>query len=1032
MSRSFMRFKSLIGKTAITALITIPALIAIAFTVNTLSESLFSYLNKDEGSSSMKAPAAYQQPLELRGGSAENAFSSPRTESVDGTVPIGSYASTMPPVDYTTYPDTTYPDNNGWGLFFWNPDSAKAAATDDPEEEGDDDEPELTLIKTVKTANPMVNAKAGDKITWHFKVENTGTETVTGIWIHDSLLGNTTANSGKIPLGKTTLEPGDSVETDADYILVDSDITEGEVKNTATANGISNGKEIESEEDSFTVTFTPSSQPSLLLTKTAGNIVSNDDGTLSLTWTFAVKNARDVPLTDIWIYDEMLGSENKDSGKIKLGQTSLVAGGETTGSASYTLTEEDIAKGTLTNTAQAMGKEQNTAGEHINVVSNKATATVKVRDSKLVLEKTATPETIENAAVGTEVKWTFKVSNNGDSEISGIWIYDEMLGSESADSKAITLPSTTLAPGKDMTGTATYRLTEKDIQEGKVTNTALAKGKVSSATGLPTEVESNKADAEVTFSENKGLSLTKTVDKAKASVGDTLKYTITVMNTGDKELTDVKVKDELVNMIAYETVAEKLAPGEKKVIEKQYGPLTQSDMTKYKDTQKIVNTAYATATAPAGSAPVGVKKAEATTTLSSPTTLSLVKTAKVPLYSGDASKAGADITWVFTLTNNGTTTLSNIQISDPLLTSRNVQITGIPQTLEPGKSAEASAVMKATQQDIDAGSIVNTAKATASAGAQGGTVESAESTAKVSFERLPLLVVEKNADRIQARVGDVISYSVTVKNSGNVTLTSVKATDELVDVNLDPIAATLSPGESKEFVANYTVTQEDASAGTVVNIATASATPPAGMAALVPVMDDARTTIVGGEAPVASIKLTKSADQQTINPAKVGTPLTWIFSIENTGTVTLGDIQISDSDLEARADDDDEDDEDEIDISPELTLEPGKRVEFKATIRLTSEDISRGKVTNTATASAETPDGATVQSAPSTATVNLVTGGSSPSSPGNGNTTSNSSSSSGSVSKTGDGSLRDLCVFAIIASALTAGTWAYSRRRRNR
>ena len=88
--------------------------------------------------------------------------------------------------------------------------------------------------------------------------------------------------------------------------------------------------------------------------------------------------------------------------------------------------------------------------------------------------------------------------------------------------------------------------------------------------------------------------------------------------------------------------------------------------------------------------------------------------------------------------------------------------------------------------------------------------------------------VDNNGDGI-TNVGDTITYTFTVTNTGNVTLTNVTVTDPMVTVVGGPIA-TLAVGESDSttFTATYTITQADIDAGNVYNLATATGTPPSG------------------------------------------------------------------------------------------------------------------------------------------------------------------------------------------------------------
>ena len=73
-------------------------------------------------------------------------------------------------------------------------------------------------------------------------------------------------------------------------------------------------------------------------------------------------------------------------------------------------------------------------------------------------------------------------------------------------------------------------------------------------------------------------------------------------------------------------------------------------------------------------------------------------------------------------------------------------------------------------------------------------------------------------------MGEKITYKITVKNDGNLTITGIKVKDELTDDEWT--IDSLAPGESKEFTAEYKVSENDAKTGKVVNVATASGTSP--------------------------------------------------------------------------------------------------------------------------------------------------------------------------------------------------------------
>ena len=95
-------------------------------------------------------------------------------------------------------------------------------------------------------------------------------------------------------------------------------------------------------------------------------------------------------------------------------------------------------------------------------------------------------------------------------------------------------------------------------------------------------------------------------------------------------------------------------------------------------------------------------------------------------------------------------------------------------------------------------------------------------TETVTTEGGPLLSLVKLASpSTYAGVGDVVSYSFVLTNSGNVSLSGPftidddKATDESC-----PVTASLAPAASITCTATYTITQADLDAGSVTNVAT--------------------------------------------------------------------------------------------------------------------------------------------------------------------------------------------------------------------
>lgn len=100
-------------------------------------------------------------------------------------------------------------------------------------------------------------------------------------------------------------------------------------------------------------------------------------------------------------------------------------------------------------------------------------------------------------------------------------------------------------------------------------------------------------------------------------------------------------------------------------------------------------------------------------------------------------------------------------------------------------------------------------------------------TPKLDLEKKVKAVADTNGNGI-TDAGDVITYTFTVTNTGPVTLAPVTIDDQLLGLSAMTCVASLAPGASASCDATktYTITAADVAAGSVVNKAIASGTPP--------------------------------------------------------------------------------------------------------------------------------------------------------------------------------------------------------------
>lgn len=161
--------------------------------------------------------------------------------------------------------------------------------------------------------------------------------------------------------------------------------------------------------------------------------------------------------------------------------------------------------------------------------------------------------------------------------------------------------------------------------------------------------------------------------------------------------------------------------------------------------------------------------------------------------------------------------------------------------------------------------------------------------------------------------GDTITYTFTVKNDGNVTLTHVSPVDggvtfgglagtgSMGTFSPDPTTVTLAPGATQVFTADYTLSQLDVdraagTTGAVSNIARATGTAPDSTTVTSTDSPPATTTIAAG--PLLNISkagvLNDVAVGGTNGKADVGDTITYTYTVKNTGNVAITNVSIND------------------------------------------------------------------------------------------------------------------------------------------
>jgi uncharacterized repeat protein (TIGR01451 family) len=197
----------------------------------------------------------------------------------------------------------------------------------------------------------------------------------------------------------------------------------------------------------------------------------------------------------------------------------------------------------------------------VGVVNQDSFSIVAVAPNlSLSLAKTASPSLI--TAAGQTISYSFVVTNTGDLTMSNIAV-NESAFSGTGTPPVASCPSSSLAAGASETCTATYTVTQADVDGGKITNTATAWGTPPHST---TPVESPPSSTTVTANAFGKLGLVKTAVPVDTNgnhsidQGDEIHWTFVVSNLGDLTITDIAVSDPTAGAVS--CPATSLAPGE--------------------------------------------------------------------------------------------------------------------------------------------------------------------------------------------------------------------------------------------------------------------------------------------------------------------------------------------------------------------------------------------------------------------------------------------------------------------------------------
>ena len=788
----------------------------------------------------------------------------------------------------------------------------------DVSDDGDDtdgnteDDPTLLIvnpnpiIETTKTASINDNGDGelglGDTIEYTITVENLGNVTLSGLTLEDTLTDgqdNTlTLTSGPSFESSTMnslagdLQVGEMVTYLATYVIDQAAVDSGQVMNTvfstaSTPNGTDDvtdrsddGDDTDGEtEDDETVTLIPQS-PSIEVTKTAIITDNNDDGENNagdlINYTITVENTGLVNLTNLALTDTLLDGN----------------------SVGLTLTTEP----TFSNASLGSPQGSIAAGE---VVTYLATYTIEQAVSNTGL--------ISNSVTAI----ASSPGNNGDvTDISD--------------------------DGDDTDGN-----TEDD----------------------PTLVQTSVASS---------INVTKTVTVIEngdglLGLGDTVVYTIRVKNTGSASITGVTLEDtftdinentlSLTTPVAFDFGNLGSSEGNLLVGETAHYTATFVLDQSIIDIGGLINQVLATGSSPTGTQVSDVSDDGDDTdgnTEDDPTLLivnpnPIIETTKTASINdnGDGELGlGDTIEYTITVENLGNVTLSGLTLEDTLTDGQDNTLTltsgpsfesstmnSLAGDLQVGEMVTYLATYVIDQAAVDSGQVMNTVFSTASTpngtddvtdrsddgDDTDGETEDDETVTLIpqspSIEVTKTAIITDNNDDGENNAGDLINYTITVENTGDVTLTGLILEDVLTDgqnnalnITSGPVFVTsdqgttegsLAVGETATYSATYVIDQIAVDSGQVMNSVLAVANNTLNTEDVTDISDDGDDTDGNTEddptvttiSQSPSIEVTKLATLKDNGDNVVGTSdiIEYTITVENTGDVTIDNLSLEDT-----------------------------------------------------------------------------------------------------------------------------------------
>ncbi|SCM66179.1 DUF7507 domain-containing protein [Donghicola eburneus] len=751
--------------------------------------------------------------------------------------------------------------------------------------------PTLQVLKSVNDAALSDGADVGDTLVYTIVASNTGNVPLYDLSWSDTLTNGTGTNaslslgtpvksgSGSSTTDGALLEVGDSLTFTVSYDLTQADIDSGSISNLAsidalTTDGVANTSfTVESASTGNATAGTGNGSatirnltraPAITVTKSVAHTDSDSDGAVSLgdtlTYTVTAENTGNVTLQGVAVEEDFARQDGTPLSPALPALTftsgsdmdSLLPGAVGVLSFAHVVTQEDVDAGGVTNSATATawhdadqnGKRRKNGSEDISDTVDQAIDTPILGTPAIALRKSGVlndDDGVLGTSLGDTITYLLEVKNTGDVTLTNVQVNDPLFGG--------TVPQTiaSLAPGDvdSVTFELTYDVSVPDLDRGYVSNLATASGTAAAA------VVSDQSGP--TFDTDKEIITFLGSISGHVTDGQNAKAGVTVIlidsNTGQEVATTVTGSDGAYAFIQLEqgTYAICFVPPEGAAVHSHSSKgAANGDLVEGIEVaagaDRVVNDVDAIVVDPSGV----IYDAISRTPIQGATVTLLHNGSAVPdswlnTVAGDANNVvtGADGMYSFLLQSPAQTGTYSLEVSHPSYSfiSRIIPPQAGSLTTSLGFGVE-EIVASVDAPDAATGDETYylafdftfgdwTDQATLSKGVIHNHI--AMDPASFSTGLRVIKVADDSALSERPTIGEVINYTITVENTGDLDYDTVVLDDPLTsNETLTAVAgvtddAVLNAGETWTYTASYALTSSDLRRGKVENLATLSA-----------------------------------------------------------------------------------------------------------------------------------------------------------------------------------------------------------------